>query len=177
LPVTNGRTGENPGGPRWDQLRSFARLYENVNPNGTAFDTTDDFVPIRDHTDSQHGIAPILTRLQIFFTSSWEATGVTRPCKINGQPESRELYRHQFHVLPAVVLWNPYDIRIEPSDFTVIFWRNTFPHNGGGYTNQCFGDRVEFEANRQFFEVEVTSLRSVRWDNMQPNFYFIFSPG
>lgn len=39
------------------------------------------------------------------------------------------------------------------------------------------GDRIEFEANRQFFEVEVTSLRSVRWDNMQPNFYFIFSPG
>ncbi|MCB1671252.1 MAG: FtsX-like permease family protein [Gammaproteobacteria bacterium] len=39
------------------------------------------------------------------------------------------------------------------------------------------GDRIEFEANRQFFEAEVTSLRSVRWDNMQPNFYFIFSPG
>ena len=44
---------------------------------------------------------------------------MTRPCKINGQTESRELYRHQFHVLPAVVLWNPYDIRIEPSDFVV----------------------------------------------------------
>ena len=39
------------------------------------------------------------------------------------------------------------------------------------------GDRIEFEANRQFFEVEVTSMRSVRWDNMQPNFFFIFSPG
>jgi putative ABC transport system permease protein len=39
------------------------------------------------------------------------------------------------------------------------------------------GDQITFEANRQRFDVEVTSLRSVRWDNMQPNFYFIFSPG
>jgi putative ABC transport system permease protein len=39
------------------------------------------------------------------------------------------------------------------------------------------GDRIVFEANRQTFEVEVQSLRSVRWDNMQPNFFFIFSPG
>jgi putative ABC transport system permease protein len=46
-----------------------------------------------------------------------------------------------------------------------------------GWLGIALGDRVEFEANRQFFEVEVTSLRSVRWDNMQPNFYFIFSPG
>ena len=151
-PRLNGtRSGENPGGPRWDQLRSFARLFEIVNPNGTPFDTTDDFIPIRDHSDSQHGIAPILTRLQIFFTSSWEATGVNRSCVINGRTESRQLYRHQFHVLPAIVLWNPYDIRIEPSDFTVIFWRNTFPHNGGGYTNQCFGDRVEIEGAGNYF--------------------------
>ena len=85
-PRLNGtRSGENPGGPRWDQLRSFARLFEIVNPNGTPFDTTDDFIPIRDHSDSQHGIAPILTRLQIFFTSSWEATGVNRSCVINGR--------------------------------------------------------------------------------------------
>ena len=46
-----------------------------------------------------------------------------------------------------------------------------------GWLGVGLGDRIEFEANRQFFEVEVTSLRSVRWDNMQPNFYFIFSPG
>lgn len=39
------------------------------------------------------------------------------------------------------------------------------------------GDEIEFEANQQTFTVEVQSIRSVRWDNMQPNFYFIFSPG
>lgn len=39
------------------------------------------------------------------------------------------------------------------------------------------GDRVGFEVNQQTVDVTVQSLRSVRWDNMQPNFYFIFSPG
>jgi len=39
------------------------------------------------------------------------------------------------------------------------------------------GDRLEFEINQQTVYVEVSNFRSVRWDNMQPNFYIIFSPG
>ncbi len=39
------------------------------------------------------------------------------------------------------------------------------------------GDVLEFEINRQVVTAEVSSFRSVRWDNMQPNFFIIFSPG
>jgi putative ABC transport system permease protein len=39
------------------------------------------------------------------------------------------------------------------------------------------GDRLEFEINQQTVYAEVSNFRSVRWDNMQPNFYIIFSPG
>ncbi len=40
------------------------------------------------------------------------------------------------------------------------------------------GDTLEFRFGQgQTVAVEVQSLRSVRWDNMQPNFFFIFSPG
>ncbi len=39
------------------------------------------------------------------------------------------------------------------------------------------GDRIEFEINQQRFSAEVANFRSVRWDNMQPNFFIIFSPG
>ena len=39
------------------------------------------------------------------------------------------------------------------------------------------GDRIEFEVNQQVVSAEVSSFRSVRWDNMQPNFFIIFSPG
>ena len=39
------------------------------------------------------------------------------------------------------------------------------------------GDQIEFEVNRQVVTAEVSNFRSVRWDNMQPNFFIIFSPG
>lgn len=39
------------------------------------------------------------------------------------------------------------------------------------------GDRLEFEVNQQTVSAEVSSFRTVRWDNMQPNFFIIFSPG
>ena len=39
------------------------------------------------------------------------------------------------------------------------------------------GDVLEFEINDQTVTAEVSSFRSVRWDNMQPNFFIIFSPG
>ena len=39
------------------------------------------------------------------------------------------------------------------------------------------GDRLEFEVNQQVISAEVSSFRSVRWDNMQPNFFLVFSPG
>ncbi|GIT63647.1 MAG: hypothetical protein Ct9H300mP22_0470 [Gammaproteobacteria bacterium] len=43
--------------------------------------------------------------------------------------------------------------------------------------NLQIGDRLEFEVNQQFVSAEVASFRSVRWDNMQPNFFIVFSPG
>jgi putative ABC transport system permease protein len=40
------------------------------------------------------------------------------------------------------------------------------------------GDVIEFDVGQgQLREATVSSLRSVRWDNMQPNFFIIFSPG
>ena len=39
------------------------------------------------------------------------------------------------------------------------------------------GDSMDFEVNRRLVSAEVSSFRSVRWDNMQPNFFIIFSPG
>ena len=46
-----------------------------------------------------------------------------------------------------------------------------------GWLGIEIGDRVEFEINQQPVFAEVSSFRSVRWDNMQPNFFIIFSPG
>ncbi len=46
-----------------------------------------------------------------------------------------------------------------------------------GWLGLQIGDRLEFEVNQQVVTAEVSSFRSVRWDNMQPNFFIIFSPG
>ena len=46
-----------------------------------------------------------------------------------------------------------------------------------GWLDIEIGDRVEFDINQQTVFAEVSSFRSVRWDNMQPNFFIIFSPG
>ncbi len=45
------------------------------------------------------------------------------------------------------------------------------------WLNIEIGDTLEFEINQQFVSAEVANFRSVRWDNMQPNFFIIFSPG
>jgi putative ABC transport system permease protein len=39
------------------------------------------------------------------------------------------------------------------------------------------GDELLFRLGQDEVTVNVTSFRTVRWDNMQPNFFFIFSPG
>jgi putative ABC transport system permease protein len=39
------------------------------------------------------------------------------------------------------------------------------------------GDELVFRLGQTEVIVTVTSFRTVRWDNMQPNFFFIFSPG
>lgn len=46
-----------------------------------------------------------------------------------------------------------------------------------GWLDIDIGDMVEFEVNQQQVSAEVSSFRTVRWDNMQPNFFIIFSPG
>lgn len=39
------------------------------------------------------------------------------------------------------------------------------------------GDRISFDIAGREVSAEISSIRAVRWDSFQPNFYFIFSPG
>ncbi len=39
------------------------------------------------------------------------------------------------------------------------------------------GDKVSFDVGGEPFEATVTSVRKVKWDSFQPNFFVVFSPG
>ncbi len=39
------------------------------------------------------------------------------------------------------------------------------------------GDRLRFTIGDRATEVDITSIRSVQWDSLKPNFYFAFEPG
>jgi putative ABC transport system permease protein len=41
----------------------------------------------------------------------------------------------------------------------------------------ALGDRLGFQVGDQTVSARITSLRSVKWDSMQPNFFVIFAPG
>lgn len=41
----------------------------------------------------------------------------------------------------------------------------------------ALGDRLSFVISGATLEAEVSSIRSVNWDNFTPNFYMVFSPG
>ncbi|MFN3543661.1 MAG: ABC transporter permease [Thiobacillus sp.] len=43
--------------------------------------------------------------------------------------------------------------------------------------NLALGDTLGFESGDQMVEGRITSIRSVKWESMQPNFFVIFAPG
>ncbi|MDZ7595225.1 MAG: FtsX-like permease family protein [Thiobacillus sp.] len=43
--------------------------------------------------------------------------------------------------------------------------------------NLAVGDQLGFQVGDQTLAARITSIRSVKWDSMQPNFFVIFAPG
>ena len=43
--------------------------------------------------------------------------------------------------------------------------------------NLAVGDQLGFQIGDQTLDARITSIRSVKWDSMQPNFFVIFAPG
>lgn len=93
-----------------------------------------------------------------------------------GQPVRRRLSRRQVtwaDELPndnVVTGGSWWDEQIEPGYVSI-------EEDYADWLDLQLGDVLEFEINDQVVSAEVSSFRSVRWDNMQPNFFIIFSPG
>ena len=91
---------KDPGGPLWDQLRSYYNLrtddsYESANTPHA-----------RVQTDDRIGLKPVVKRFQVFYIPSFVKYGT------GGR---HEYYGLRLHIMPVMVLYNPYDVKI-PGD-------------------------------------------------------------
>ncbi len=85
-----------PGGPQWEQLRSFSRLHLELSGSG---DSTR--AGLIEPSRVQHGIAPVLTRASVWFgLAASEHSGDT------GE-------QIRLLILPSFTLWNPYNVELE----------------------------------------------------------------
>ena len=87
-----------PGAPMWDQLRDFYNLR-----------ASDGAIAARHQLENQVGVHPVISTAQFFYcpTAHDESGG------------RKQIFSH---VLPAIVLWNPYDVDIEANEYTVAVW-------------------------------------------------------
>jgi hypothetical protein len=111
-----------PGGPLWDQLRD----YYNLRASGQSI------VP-RAQMEDKVGVHPVISRAQFFLYPTYER-------------ESSGKFRIHSHVLPAVVLWNPHNVDLAPSKYTVAAW-NREQYGFGDKYRIYYKDRNVCESN------------------------------
>ncbi len=91
---------KDPGGPLWDQLRSY---YNFRSPDLA----TDSKLSDRVQTDDRFGAKPVVRRFQVFFVPNFVNYGGSK-------------YGLRLHIIPLMVLWNPYDTKIGGESYYVI---------------------------------------------------------
>lgn len=112
-----------PGGPLWDQLRDFYNLRA----------TSDNLVQPQTQMEDKVGVHPVVSRAQFFLFPTHER-------------DSRGKYHVNSHLMPAIVLWNPHDVDIAPSTYTVAVW-NREQYGFGDEFRIYYNDRNICERN------------------------------
>lgn len=90
--------------PTWGLLRSFYNLGQDLGAEGAI----DPAVPVRAQTDTQHGVFPVLTMVQM----NWSA-------RVDPVEVSPETHRLQVIAQPVLALANPYNVRLAPATYTL----------------------------------------------------------
>lgn len=89
-------TIEDPGGPDWQQYRSWI---SGVSATGD--------LEVRPSSADEPGVSPIVALAQVFFLPSYEEGQGGAPDRIH------------MHLIPSIVLWNPYDRALEETNYTL----------------------------------------------------------
>jgi len=98
---------KDPGGPLWDQLRSYYNLRVETSKNSSG-----QKIRTRLQTDDRYGFYPVLQRFQVFFIPVLVGYGNNN-------------YGIRLHIVPVAVLWNPYDVKIEGGNYYMVHMETT----------------------------------------------------
>lgn len=131
-----------PGGPPWEQLRSF---FQTI-PDDQAGVRT--IVP-RKQKNVEMGIHPIISHFSLHFHL------VVLRDEITGE------YVPRLMIFPAVILWNPYNVKLEDADYTAYFQRDAH--------------RIQFKWNAELgYSTDPEGKEKVTWDTeSQTGGYFL----
>jgi hypothetical protein len=123
-----------PGGPFWEQLRSYYNLK-----------ASDGRITVRPQTEKQQGIYPVVTLFQVFYLPSLEF--FARDQKIY---HGHSKYQIRMHIVPAFVLWNPYNVKLERDDYAVVFYTNVLPKKLSTSANDRFNLKMRGSDDNAF---------------------------
>lgn len=101
--MSDKRLFKDPGGALWDQLRSYYNLRSPDRPQ-------DSDISARVQTDDRYGAKPVVKRFQVHYV----------PTLVNYEGGTNGKYGVRLHMIPMLVLWNPYDTKIGEDTYYVI---------------------------------------------------------
>jgi putative ABC transport system permease protein len=129
-------------------------------------------------------------------TAGWYAMVRGRMTEINGKPitdvqkDSHESFRRELNLSWTTVLpegnkvtkgqwWDTIDLDEFSAQSTAgeIIAPVSLEDELAGELGLVLGDRITFSVGGLRFEAEMVGTRSLNWDNMTPNFYFLFPEG
>ncbi|MFA6961672.1 MAG: hypothetical protein WC205_13035 [Opitutaceae bacterium] len=99
--TTNGYDGK---GVSWQLLRSYYQLSSRLSGSGSSASISP---VVQDVAGDRHGVVPVVAFYQFFFTS-----------KLVESPAGSGTFVLQLRHVPAIVLWNPYNVTINDATYT-----------------------------------------------------------
>ena len=114
------------GGPLWDQLRSYYNLRVDNDPSASKTE-------VRMQTDDRVALKPVVKRFQVFYVPTFVRYNVSyssRQTPNGGHPYNGaggQAYGVRLHIIPLLVLWNPYDVKIPGESYYMIMLSSRTP--------------------------------------------------
>ena len=155
---------KDPGGPLWDQLRSYYNLRAPNDPDSNKNDA-------RIQTDDRIALKPVVKRFQVFYVPTFVRYSNFSYGNIETYPNTRayngrasDPYGLRLHIIPLLVLWNPYDVKIPGGTYYLINLTSRTPMTGARDHNPLSFYRfaIGYESNNGYFQC----LRDLRTEMM-----------